>query len=242
MPGTMVLATQKGREDMTGKNYYLPGLQKGWELARQKKLAPKPCLICGKDVWYKKSTKERAKYCSLKCKNKGLTGRKYIRRKAKSGIVLICKTCRKEFYRAPSELVKGKSNYCCFACRKKGNYNPYRKGKEAPNWKGGRSNIGGYIYIYAPDHPRANCQNQVAEHRLVMEKVIGRYLLSSEKVHHINGIKADNQPKNLRLVSPFNHTIYNELCSKCELRKEIRLMRWQIQELTKQLQFKLEEK
>jgi len=75
-----------------------------------------------------------------------------------------------------------------------------RKGENHPMWKGGRNkNDAGYILVYKPHHPYSGYYGQVREHRLVMEKKIGRYLKPKEVVHHINGIKDDNRIENLML-------------------------------------------
>lgn len=59
----------------------------------------------------------------------------------------------------------------------------------------------GYWYVFRKDHPRSNKQGYIAEHRLVMEKSIGRFLSPEEAVHHINHIRTDNHIENLKLFS-----------------------------------------
>lgn len=67
-------------------------------------------------------------------------------------------------------------------------------------WKGGVSReTSGYIYILSKKHPYANKGGYVAQHRLVVEKNIGRYLTPNETVHHRNGIRDDNRLENLEL-------------------------------------------
>ncbi|MFA5321197.1 MAG: HNH endonuclease [Smithella sp.] len=82
-------------------------------------------------------------------------------------------------------------------------------GDKNPMWRGGRKiHYGsGYILVYCPSHPCAHKDGTVFEHRLVMEKHIGRLLCSTERIHHINGIKDDNRKENLQLFSSLSeHT------------------------------------
>jgi hypothetical protein len=51
----------------------------------------------------------------------------------------------------------------------------------------------------APEHPRTGNGSYVFEHVLVMEEMLGRYLLPGENVHHRNGVRDDNRPENLEL-------------------------------------------
>lgn len=119
------------------------------------------------------------------------------------GKMMKCELCGKEVYVKRCRF--GKFRFCSYSCLGKSNGQApnsgrYVKGevptgKDAPNWKGGSIEAHGYKVIYV-----SPCK-QMLEHRHIMEQHLGRKLLSSEIVHHKNGIRLDNRIENLELLS-----------------------------------------
>jgi len=78
-------------------------------------------------------------------------------------------------------------------------------GDKNSRWKGGISiNYFGYRLVRFLTHPFKDNRGYVREHRLVMEKHLGRHLTKEEVIHHIDGNKKNNDIKNLMLF--INHS------------------------------------
>jgi len=134
------------------------------------------------------------------------------------GKIVKCAGCGKDVYRRMSLIKRSKFIACSKSCASKVHNKgkkPWNKGKELhydvwnkgkdnpdmamekhPGWKGGRTNAsGGYITV------REKTNMTKLEHRLVMEKHIGRKLTSKEVVHHIDEDRKNNHISNLMLFA-----------------------------------------
>jgi hypothetical protein len=89
---------------------------------------------------------------------------------------------------------RAQKNYCSNEC--------LRASRRAPDGSRTRKRCShGPVMVKLRDHPAANGSNCVPEHRLIVERSIGRFLSKKEVVHHINMVETDNRVENLHLFS-----------------------------------------
>lgn len=93
-------------------------------------------------------------------------------------------------------------NQVCRDIGKPGAFNSFHKGFITTQF--------GYIKLRVLSHPFADSKGYVAEHRLVVEDYLGRFLDPFEVVHHIDGIKTNNSLDNLDICSLEAHTSWHK--------------------------------
>ncbi len=152
-----------------------------------KEIFSKPCIICGETIYKtgKMSIEywNGRKFCSEECFHKD--------QKMKGGnITSFKKGCKINLGRKRSDIAGPNNN----------------------NWHGGvrNSKSSKYIFVMNKSHPFASQRGYTAQHRLIVESIIERYLYPEEKVHHINRIKKDNNPENLYIFrNDSDHMFYH---------------------------------
>lgn len=96
------------------------------------------------------------------------------------------------------------------------------RGNKNASWKSDRKiSVYGYVLIRQPEHPFANVDGFVFEHRLVVEQYLlteensveidgKRYLRPDLVIHHIDHNRQNNIPENLRVMTRSEHARLHE--------------------------------
>ena len=159
------------------------------------------CEVCGKEFNARIEKSGTQRFCSKQC----------FYNKQDIKVEVKCFTCEKIIKKYPSHFNRASKHFCSVECS---NNNPEFKKKYKDKE--------GYMLIKAPNHQHSNSRGYVREHRLVMEKFLGRILIPhNELVHHKNGIKDDNCIDNLELVLQNPHS-GKVNCPYCEREFSIR--------------------
>ena len=137
------------------------------------------CVVCGKKFQRKVSLSSIKNGRGKVCSQECKA--KWYSVVLRKGRYKKCARCGKMFWVRPSEEKRNKK-YCSYEC-----FFPDGKGKSI-------SSDGYYVY------------STKKVHRFLMEKHIGRKLLPTEIVHHINFDRFDNRIENLRIMSRKAHS------------------------------------
>lgn len=155
------------------------------------------CYFCEKELILRRSLLRQKNFCNKSCRMKWQNSL-WVPKHRKN---ITCLTCRKIVNRKKSVVEKSNKHFCSSSC--------YRKvGGNNPRWKGGKTfDRDGYVTLWMPS-------GKIKEHRLVIEKRLGRKLRKNEVVHHKNENKSDNRACNLQIMTASEHARFHRLNKK----------------------------
>jgi hypothetical protein len=173
----------------------------------------KMCKNCGEEI---NKRNARSVYCSKQCYGQAKFkrhykkyGNRYGNRYGKN----VCKKCNSEY-----NPTRRHQKYCGYECAAAAQRKYLSIPECLENASRKLDKKIGYVRVYCPMHPQANTWGYVYEHRLIMESILGRILNKEEHVHHINSIRWDNDPNNLKVLSSSEHS---KITAEAKFKKEI---------------------
>lgn len=107
-------------------------------------------------------------------------------------LTLLCPECGRVFKVAKAHM--NRRIHCSRSCATKN----LPRGSNSRAWKGGTTAEQGYILIKVGGI-------YLREHRMVIERLLGRKLDKDEVVHHIDGNRKNNHPDNLKVMPRDEH-------------------------------------
>lgn len=109
----------------------------------------------------------------------------------KTGAQRLCEVCEKPIYVQPNQEGR-EGRFCSVACKATGQHGARIIGSKY-------TDLRGYVMV------KVGLRKYRPEHRLLVEKALGRLLTADEQVHHINGAKDDNRLENLQVLTNTEH-------------------------------------
>lgn len=161
-------------------------------------------------------------YLKQDCLEQNTWGIALIKERKGDTALRVCDECGHEQWVNYWNLVKKDQHLCRWCSNRKsghqrqGKYPAWNKGKRKNPRKVGSFylNSSGYYEVWVGSNTLPEMEGgYYREHRLMAEVMIGRELLSSEIVHHINGDKTDNRYDNLDVLegNAKHRNVHNQL-------------------------------